>query len=204
MQPFTTLESTAVRLPAANIDTDQIVPARFLRNPRRDGYAHFLFHDQRFDAEGRPVADFALNRPESAGAAILVAGENFGCGSSREGAVYALLDHGLRCVIAPSFGDIFRNNCHKNGVLPVAMTPEDIEALCGTPPPGQAPRLRVDLAAQEVSGNGRTVRFDIAPFWKDCLLNGWDDIDLTLRHRERIAAFAARRFAEHPWVKPSR
>ena len=203
MQPFTTLDGTAVRLPAANIDTDQIVPARFLRNPRKDGSARFLFHDQRFDAEGRPIADFALNRPENTGATILVAGDNFGCGSSREGAVYALMDYGFRCVVAPSFGDIFRNNCHKNGVLPVVMAPSDIAAVCkagGSEPP----RLQVDLAAQEVRGSGHAVRFEIAPFWKDCLLNGWDDIDITLRHRERIAAFAADRFARHPWVRPER
>ena len=204
MQPFTTLDGIAVRLPAANIDTDQIVPARFLRNPRKDGYARFLFHDQRFDAEGRAVADFPLNRPENAGATVLVAGDNFGCGSSREGAVYALMDHGFRCVVAPSFGDIFRNNCHKNGVLPVVMRAEDIEAIWGKPGPGEAPRLQVALAAQEVRGNGHRVRFDIAAFWKDCLLNGWDDIDITLQSRERIAAFAAERFARHPWLRPER
>lgn len=203
MQPFTTLEGIAVRLPAANIDTDQIVPARFLRHPRKDGYARFLFHDQRFDAEGRPIPDFALNRPENAGATILVAGDNFGCGSSREGAVYALMDYGFRCVVAPSFGDIFRSNCHKNGVLPVVMAAGDIDAICASAP-GRPPQLQVNLATQEVQGNDRTVRFEMAAFWKDCLLNGWDDIDITLQSSERIAAFAAERLEHHPWVRPER
>ena len=201
MQAFTTLDSIAVRLPAANIDTDQIVPARFLRTPRKAGYAGFLFHDQRFAPAGEPVPGFPLNDPRHEGARILAAGDNFGCGSSREGAVYALMDYGFRCVIAPSFGDIFRNNCHKNGVLPVVMSVEDIDAFFAAAP---APRLEVDLAAQEVRGGGRSVRFEIAPFWKDCLLNGWDDIDITLQRRERIAAFAAERFARHPWIRPPR
>jgi 3-isopropylmalate/(R)-2-methylmalate dehydratase small subunit len=202
MTPFTTLDSTAIRLEAANIDTDQIIPARFLRNPRKAGYASFLFHDLRFDADGKPIASFAFNRRENQGARILVAGDNFGCGSSREGAVYALLDYGIRCVIAPSFGDIFRNNCGKNGVLPIVLAASEIEALLAGTPPGDAPRLHVDLAAQEVSSSTHTAHFDIEPFWKDCLLHGLDDIDLTLRHREKIATFAGERFRAHPWVKP--
>jgi 3-isopropylmalate/(R)-2-methylmalate dehydratase small subunit len=201
MTPFTTLDSTAIRLDAANIDTDQIIPARFLRNPRKAGYANFLFHDMRFDEAGSPIADSAFNRPENQGAQVVVAGDNFGCGSSREGAVYALLDYGIRCVIAPSFGDIFRNNCCKNGVLPVVLPAKDIAKLV-TGAPDEAPRLHIDLAAQEVRSATHTAHFDIEPFWKDCLLHGLDDIDLTLRHRDRIAAFAAQRFATHPWLTP--
>ncbi len=197
MEPFTTLESTAIRLEGRNIDTDQIIPARFLRNPRKDGYGKFLFHDMRFDTSGVAVPGFPFNLPENEASRILVAGENFGCGSSREGAVYALFDCGIRCVIAPSFGDIFRNNCCKNGVLPVVMRESDIARLLGT----GHPSLKVDLATQTVASAAPTVRFEIEPFWKDCLLTGADDIDLTLRHRERIAAFATERFARHPWLK---
>ncbi len=196
MTPFTTLASTAIRLEGRNIDTDQIIPARFLRNPRKEGYGKFLFHDMRFDTAGAPVAEFAFNLPENKDSRVLVAGENFGCGSSREGAVYALFDCGIRCVVAPSFGDIFRNNCYKNGVLPVAMAEADIDRLLAS----GHPLLKVDLAAQTVSSPAATVRFDIEPFWKDCLLTGADDIDLTLRHRERIEAFAKQHFQRHPWL----
>ncbi len=150
MAPFTTVQSRAIRLPAPNIDTDQIVPARFLRNPRSAGYAGFLFHDLRFDPAGQAIPAFALNQPELRDARILLAGANFGCGSSREGAVYALADWGIRCVIAPSFGDIFRNNCYKNGVLPVALAEPEIAALAATDGP-----LTVDLAAQTVSAGNR-------------------------------------------------
>ena len=198
MEPFTTLRSHAVRLAAPNIDTDQIVPARFLRNPRKAGYAGFLFHDLRFDAAGQPMPEFAFNRAENQGAHILLAGANFGCGSSREGAVYALVDWGIRCVIAPSFGDIFRNNCCKNGVLPVAMAPDEIERLAAADG-----GLTVDLAAQTVSSGSAHVHFDIEPFWKACLLAGLDDIDLTLRHRAQIDAFAASHFERQPWLLPA-
>ena len=198
MEPFTILKGRALQLAAPNIDTDQIVPARFLRNPRKAGYAGFLFHDLRFDASGEPIADFAFNRPENQGARILLAGANFGCGSSREGAVYALVDWGIRCVIAPSFGDIFRNNCCKNGVLPVAMAQSAIDGLAAVDGP-----LTVDLAAQTVRAGPGSVRFDIEPFWKECLLAGLDDIDLTLRHRAQIEAFAAAHLERQPWLLPA-
>jgi 3-isopropylmalate/(R)-2-methylmalate dehydratase small subunit len=148
------------------------------------------------------VAAFALNRPGNEGARIVIADENFGCGSSREGAVYALWDYGIRCVIAPSFGDIFRNNCAKNGLLPIVMNATDIADAGATAAPGTAPHLAIDLPNQVVDAASRSVRFAIEPFWKECLLLGLDDIDLTLRHRERIATFAAERFARHPWVVP--
>jgi 3-isopropylmalate/(R)-2-methylmalate dehydratase small subunit len=181
---------------APNIDTDQIVPARFLRNPRRAGYAGYLFHDLRFDAAGAPVAEFVFNRPEHQGARILLAGHNFGCGSSREGAVYALADWGIRCVIASSFGDIFRNNCFKNGVLPVVLPDAVIETLAAADGP-----LTVDLAAQTVAAGTTSVRFEIEPFWKESLLTGLDDIDLTLRLRARIDAFAAQHLEQRPWLR---
>lgn len=201
MQPFTRLESCAIVLRRNNVDTDQIVPARFLRTPRAQGYATFLFHDLRQGADGQPDPDFVLNQPASQGAQILVSGENFGCGSSREGAVYALADSGIRCVIAPSFGDIFRNNCYKNGVLPIVLATADVEALVAA---GPATRLVVDLAAQSVSNTSRAFAFDIAPFWKRCLLAGLDDIELTLQSQARITAFARQRLAAFPWLVISR
>jgi 3-isopropylmalate/(R)-2-methylmalate dehydratase small subunit len=200
MEPFTTLASTAIRLEGRNIDTDQVIPARFLRNPRKQGYADYLFHDLRFDSEGRPVADFALNLPQNRGAQILVAGENFGCGSSREGAVYALLDYGIRCVIAPSFGDIFRNNCCKNGILPVALDEPALARLLAGQPDASPCHITADLVNQVVRRGPHAEPFAIEPFWRECLLAGVDDIDLTLRHRDRIAAFALSHLASHPWL----
>ncbi len=203
MEPFTTLNSAAVRIDGRNIDTDQIIPARFLRYPRKDGYAGFLFHDLRFDGDGKPIADFALNRVENQGSRILVTGDNFGCGSSREGAVYALIDYGFRCIIAPGFGDIFRTNCYKNGILPVVLPADAIERLLADATPEQPPIVLVDLARQALTSGTQQAAFDIAPFWKECLLSGADDIDITLRHRERIEAFTTAHFARHPWIAPS-
>ena len=200
MEPFTTLTSTVVRIAGRNVDTDQIIPARFLRNPRKDGYAGYLFHDLRFTSDGTPVAEFALNRPENQGARILAAGENFGCGSSREGAVYALLDSGIRCVVAPSFGDIFRTNCCKNGILPVVLAESELERLLGNAMAGKRPMVTVDLSAQSVTCGPASAAFAIEPFWKDCLLTGADDIDITLRQAARIEAFAREHFARHPWM----
>jgi 3-isopropylmalate/(R)-2-methylmalate dehydratase small subunit len=200
MEPFTTLTGAAVRIPASNIDTDQVIPARFLRNPRKSGYGNYLFHDLRFHPDGSPNEAFPLNFPVNRGARILVAGNNFGCGSSREGAVYALLDYGIRCVIAPGFGDIFRNNCYKNGVLAVALDETAIERLLGKC--GEAPPLSVDLPHQTVVCGAVSETFDIEPFWKECLLTGADDIDITLRHRSRIEEFAREHLAQHPWLVP--
>ena len=195
MEAFKSLTSTAVRLDIRNMDTDQVVPARFLRTTRKEGYADFLFHDLRIAPDGTPLADFPLNRPEAAGARILVAGENFGCGSSREGAVFALFDANFRCVIAPSVGDIFRNNCYKNGVLPVILPLDDVDSL-GAP----GLEISVDLATQTVKAAGKSYRFDIEPFWKECLFEGVDDIDLTLRYKDQIAGFAKNHFASQPWL----
>jgi 3-isopropylmalate/(R)-2-methylmalate dehydratase small subunit len=201
MEPFTTLTAVAAPLDMANVDTDRIIPARFLKQPRGPDYARFLFHDLRFDGEGREKPDFALNRPAWRDARIVVADANFGCGSSREGAVWALLAYGIRAVIAPSFGDIFFNNSLKNGrlpiVLPAAAAARLRRALAGSP----GASLTIDLPAQTVAApDGAAFRFDIDPFEKRCLVEGLDDLRLTLRHEGEIAAFERRREAEAAWL----
>lgn len=197
MTPFTALTAPAAVLARDNIDTDQIIPARFLRKPRGEGYDGFLFHDLRATDPA-----FALDQPEAAGAAILIAGKNFGCGSSREGAVYALMDAGIRCVIAPSFGDIFAGNAAKNGLLTVAMPADRILALiAGT---NGAVTLTVDLPAQSVRGpDGMQAAFEIDSFVKTCLVQGLDQIGLTLSHADEIASFEAADRASRPWVTPN-
>jgi 3-isopropylmalate/(R)-2-methylmalate dehydratase small subunit len=176
----------AVGLASENIDTDQLIPARFMSAPRQAGYGGFLLHDLR-------GPDFPLDAPAAQGAAILIAGRNFGCGSSREAAVYALVDAGFRAVIAPSFGDIFAANAVNNGLLPARA--DTAALLDGLPGPAA-----IDLPAQTIRAGGRDIGFDIDPVWKLKLLNGWDDIDLTARHRDQIAAFAQARRAATPWV----
>jgi len=175
MIPFTKLRGRVAVLDRAHVDTDQIIPKQFLKTTGRAGLGRGLFFDWRSDP------DFVLNQPASQGAAILIAGENFGCGSSREHAAWALLDFGIRCLIAPSFGDIFYNNCTKNGLLPVRLPAEAVRGL------QTAREIEVDLAAQTAGG----YRFEIDPFRKQCLLEGLDDIALTLRHQAAIAAFEA-------------
>jgi 3-isopropylmalate/(R)-2-methylmalate dehydratase small subunit len=201
MQPFTTLEAVAAPLDVANVDTDRIIPARFLKRPRGPDYARFLFHDLRFDAAGNEKPDFPLNRAERRDARIIVADANFGCGSSREGAVWALMAYGIRVVIAPSFGDIFFNNGLKNGLLPIVLPAEGAarlrRALLDTP----GSRLTVDLAAQTVAApDGTAHRFEIDAFEKRCLLEGLDDIRLTLTYENDIAAFERRHAAEMAWL----
>jgi 3-isopropylmalate/(R)-2-methylmalate dehydratase small subunit len=196
VQPFTTLTATAVPLDLVNVDTDRIVPARFLRRPRSEGYEKFLFHDLREQDPG-----FILDRPEYRGARILVAAENFGCGSSREGAVWALAGSGLRAWIAPSFGDIFLENSFKNGalaiVLPAARVVELRAQLARTP----GAQVTIDLPVQEVRfPDGSVERFEIDPFRKECLLAGLDEIDLTLRHEDAISAHERRQRDETPWL----
>lgn len=192
MTPFTTLDGLAVALDRSNVDTDQIIPARFLRKPRSAGYQNFLFHDVR---QAEP--DFPLNGCEPA---ILVADANFGCGSSREGAVYALVDAGIRCVIAPSFGDIFAGNAGKNGLLTIVLAPDLAAALRAQLP---AP-VRVDLPAQQVRfPNGTEHGFAIDAFRKRCLVEGLDDIGLTLAHGAEIAAFQAADRTARPWAVPA-
>ena len=189
MQPFTTLTALAVPLDLVNVDTDRIVPARFLRKPRAEGYQNFLFHDLR---EGDP--DFVLDRPAYRGAQILVAAENFGCGSSREGAVWALAGAGLRAWIAPSFGDIFFENSFKNGVLAIVLPPERVAAIRMQLRARPGSELTIDLPAQTVQlPDGGIERFDVDSFRKECLLAGIDEIELTLRYEKEIEAFEARR-----------
>ena len=186
MSGWTRHEGLAVALPRENVDTDQIIPARFMSAPRSEGYGKFLFSDLR-------GPDFPLDQEEASGASILVAKRNFGGGSSREAAVYALVDAGFRVVLAPSFGDIFAANAVNNGLLPARVDTDVILMLLPA-------RLSVDLDAQTISGAGTTLAFDIDPVWKTKLVNGWDDIDLTASHADAIKTFATRRRQEAPWL----
>ncbi|AWN47350.1 3-isopropylmalate dehydratase small subunit [Methylobacterium terrae] len=198
MQPFTTLEAVAVPLDVANVDTDQILPARFLKKPRSAGYGNFLFHDERRRSEAVP-----LDAPAYAGAGILVADRNFGCGSSREGAVYALVDGGIRCVIAPSFGDIFASNAAKNGLLTVTLPEDAVASLRARLAAAPGAAVTVDLPAQTVTDpDGTAIPFEIDPFKKRCLVEGLDDVALTLEHEAAIAAYDAKAAAEAPWRVP--
>jgi 3-isopropylmalate/(R)-2-methylmalate dehydratase small subunit len=198
--PFTQLTAIAAPLPFANVDTDQIIPARFMKTPRAAGYANFLFHDLRFDAEGRGRG-FPLDDPSRAGASILVARRNFGGGSSREAAVYALADFGVRCVIAPSFGDIFASNAVNNGLLPAQVTEADAEGLLGALASGLR-ELKVDLEACTIAAAASRFGFAIDPVWRTKLLNGWDDLDLTRSHAQAIAVWAEADLARRPWAQP--
>ncbi|MCZ8185995.1 MAG: 3-isopropylmalate dehydratase small subunit [Beijerinckiaceae bacterium] len=202
MERFIRLDARACPLGLANVDTDQLIPARFMSRPRSEGYGRFLLHDLRFGADGQSLG-FPLDVPRHAGAAVIVARRNFGTGSSREAAVYALWDYGIRCVIAPSFGDIFASNAVKNGLLPAQVSPEDAEAILALLEVAEVPRLVVDLESQRIELDDRAFPFSIDRVRRLQLLNGWDDLDLTRRHAEEIAAFRARRLAEAPWLLPS-
>lgn len=201
MERFTTLTAVAAPIDQPNVDTDQLIPARFMRKPRSVGYQNFLFHDQRIDAAGNELADFPLNRPEWRQARILVTERNFGCGSSREAAVYALVDADIRCIVAPSFGDIFFNNAVENGLLLVILAEEEATALRHRlhDRPGQT--LTVDLEAQTVTAeDGTAWTFDIDPGRKRRLLEGLDAIGLTLEHGDEIERFEAARADAAPWA----
>ena len=201
MEPFTRLTATAVPMDLPNIDTDRVIPARFLRKPREAGFGPLLFHDVRFDAAGAPRPEFVLNHPAYRGAQILVTAGNFGCGSSREMAVWALMDYGIRAVIGPSFGDIFYENCFKNGALAVVL-PADVaaglrRALAERP----GATMTVDLESQTVTGPaGEAIRFEIDAFRKHGLLTGQDEVEMTLARLPAIEAFEARRRVEMPWL----
>jgi 3-isopropylmalate/(R)-2-methylmalate dehydratase small subunit len=211
MEKFTVLQGIVAPLDRANVDTDQIIPKQFLKSIQRTGFGPNLFDAWRFldpappgsSASGRSLnPQFVLNQPRYQGASILLARKNFGCGSSREHAPWALLEYGLRCVIAPSFADIFHTNCFKNGLLPVVLTESEVDGLfydCAAFP---GFRLVVDLAAQTVATEDRSkiCRFEVDPFRKYCLLNGLDEIGLTLRHADKIRAYESRRGAELPWL----
>lgn len=200
MQPFTTLTAVAAPLPMANVDTDMIVPKQFLKTIKRTGLAEGLFYELRTDPDGKPTG-FVLDQPAYQNAQILVAGENFGCGSSREHAPWALLDFGIRCVIAPSFADIFFNNCFKNGILPIVLPQDDVDKLMDDAERGANATVTVDLESQTITGpDGGTLHFDVDPFRKHCLLNGLDDIGLTLEKAATIDSFEAQRATGQPWL----
>jgi 3-isopropylmalate/(R)-2-methylmalate dehydratase small subunit len=201
MEPFTRLDAAAVPIGVPNIDTDQIIPARFLWRKRRDGWGHLLFHDLRFNDSGTPKPEFVLNRDAYRDARILVADRNFGCGSSREHAVWALNDYGIRAVLAPSFGDIFFNNSFQNGLLPVVLPAERVAALRAMLEQSPGSHIAVDLEGQTTTGpDGVVDRFEIDPFRKDRLLAGTDDISFTLGQSERIAAFENAYEAKVRWL----
>lgn len=197
MAGWTRFEGLAAGLPFENIDTDQLIPARFMSAPRSAGYGGFLLHDLRHGAEGALRNDFPLNAAEAKGASILVTRRNFGGGSSREAAVYALVDAGFRTVIAPSFGDIFSGNAVNNGLLPARVSEEDAERLLAVTPS----MLTIDLDTLTITGaGGLSVAFALDPVWRLKLINGWDDIDLTRSHETEIARFASARQAAQPWL----
>ena len=201
MDKFTKLTGVAAPLPLINVDTDMIIPKQFLKTIQRSGLGKNLFDEMRYDEAGDEVEDFVLNKPAYRKAQILVAGENFGCGSSREHAPWALLDFGIRCVIAPSFADIFYNNCFKNGILPIALPQEDVDKLMDDAERGANAVVSVDLEKQVITGpDGGSIAFEVDAFRKHCLLNGLDDIGLTMEKAGSIDAFEAKRAAEAPWL----
>ncbi len=201
MEKFTRVEGVAAPLPLTNVDTDMIIPKQFLKTIRRSGLGKNLFHEMRYNEDGSENPDFVLNKEPYRNASILIAGENFGCGSSREHAPWALADFGIRVIIAPSFADIFYNNCFQNGILPIRLPQEDVARLmeAATDKPGAV--FIVDLEAQEVHAPDDSVyHFDIDPFRKHCLLQGLDDIGLTLQKLDRIEAFEKDHAERFPWL----
>ncbi|WP_273522753.1 3-isopropylmalate dehydratase small subunit [Rhodosalinus sediminis] len=201
MKKFERLTAIAAPLPLINVDTDMIIPKQYLKTIKRTGLGVALFDEMRYDANGDEVPDFVLNKAPWRDAEILVTGANFGCGSSREHAPWALEDFGIRCVIAPSFADIFHNNCFKNGILPVVLPQAQVDALMKDAEQGGNARLTVDLEKQVVIGaDGTEYPFEVDPFKKHCLLEGLDDIGLTLGRAKEIEAYEARVAAERPWV----
>lgn len=205
MEPFTRLTAPAAPIDLPNVDTDRIIPARFLRKPRGSEYARYLFHDLRFDGEGRERPEFVLNQAPYRGARILVTAENFGCGSSREMAVWALAAYGIRAVVAPSLGDIFRQNCVKNGLLPVILPAPTVAGLRRRLHERPGAALTVDLEAQTVTDpDGAVHLFPIDAFARQMLLTGRDEIALTLTYEARIREFEARQAVEMPWLAPPR
>ncbi|MDN2567412.1 3-isopropylmalate dehydratase small subunit [Aquibium sp. A9E412] len=201
MDKFTTLTGVAAPLPIVNVDTDMIIPKDYLKTIKRTGLGTGLFSDMRYLEDGSENPDFVLNKPAYRNARILVAGDNFGCGSSREHAPWALLDFGIRCVISTSFADIFYNNCFKNGILPIRVSPQELEKLMDDAERGANATLTVDLERQEITGpDGGTIRFDIDPFRRHCLLNGLDDIALTLEKTAAIDGFEKKLAETRPWA----
>jgi 3-isopropylmalate/(R)-2-methylmalate dehydratase small subunit len=201
MQPFTTLTGIIAPLDRMNVDTDQIIPKQFLKTIKRTGLREGLFFDWRKRKDGSQDPNFFLNQPRYREAAILLTRDNFGCGSSREHAPWALLDQGFRCIIAPSFADIFYNNCFQNGVLPIVLKADEVQALFHNVAGKEGYQVGIDLAAQTVTTPEETsYRFDIDPFRKDCLLKGLDSIGLTLQHETQVSSYEALRAAQAPWL----
>jgi 3-isopropylmalate/(R)-2-methylmalate dehydratase small subunit len=201
MQPFTSLTGVAAPMKITNVDTDMIIPKQYLKTIKRTGLGTGLFAEMRFNEDGSENKDFVLNQPAYRKAQILVAGDNFGCGSSREHAPWALLDFGIRCVISTSFADIFYNNCFKNGILPIKVTQEQLDQLMDEAARGANATLTVDLESQEIqTSDGHAVHFEIDSFRKHCLLNGLDDIGLTMEKATSIDSFESKVSAERPWL----
>ncbi|MBL4905859.1 MAG: 3-isopropylmalate dehydratase small subunit [Sneathiella sp.] len=202
MEKFTKLTGVAAAMPLVNIDTDMIIPKQFLKTIKRNGLGKNLFAEMRYDDDGNDREDFVLNQPAYRKAEILVAGDNFGCGSSREHAPWALLDFGIRCVISTSFADIFYNNCFKNGILPIRVSPEELEKLMDDADRGSNATLSVDLETQEIKGpDGGTISFELEAFRKHCLLNGLDDIGLTLEKKDKVDSFEEKQKLSQPWLQ---
>ena len=201
MDKFTTLTGVAAPLKIANVDTDQIIPARFLKTIKRTGLGQHLFYPHRFHEDGTEKPDFVLNKPAYRQAKILIAEDNFGCGSSREHAPWALLDFGIRCVISTSFADIFFNNCFKNGILPIVVAQDDLDKLMDDADRGANATLTIDLENEVISGpDGGTLAFEVDAFRKHCLLNGLDDIGLTLEKSGDVEFFETKMAADRPWL----
>ena len=204
MEKFTTLTGVAAPLPLINVDTDMIIPKQFLKTIKRSGLGVNLFDEMRYDDDGKEIPDFVLNQPAYREAKILVAGDNFGCGSSREHAPWAIADFGIRCVIATSFADIFFNNCFKNGILPIVLPQEDVDKLMDDAGRGANAVVTVDLENQTITGpDGGEIKFDVDAFRKHCLLNGLDDIGLTMEKADAIEAFESGLAGSRPWTAPS-
>ena len=201
MEPFNKLEGVAAPLNMINVDTDMIIPKQYLKTIHRTGLGKALFDEMRFNQDGSEKPDFVLNKPAYRHAKILVAGENFGCGSSREHAPWALLDFGIRCIIAPSFADIFYGNCFKNGILPIALPQADVDKLMDDAERGSNAVISIDLEAQEIRGpDGGMIKFEVDAFRKQVLMNGWDDISLTLRDEAKISTFEKNQHSQTPWL----
>ena len=201
MKKFDQLAGVAAPLNILNIDTDMIIPKQFLKTIKRSGLGANLFDEMRFTQDGKEIADFVLNREPYRGAEIIVAGDNFGCGSSREHAPWALLDFGIRCVISTSFADIFYNNCFKNGILPITVSADDRDALMADAADTENPELSIDLETQTIRRpNGGEIKFEVDPFRKKCLLEGLDDIGLTMEKGDSIDSFEAARASDKPWL----
>ena len=201
MDKFNKLEGVAAPLNMINVDTDMIIPKQFLKTIKRTGLGKNLFDEMRYNEDGSEKPDFVLNKPAYRGAQILVSGDNFGCGSSREHAPWALLDFGIRCVIAPSFADIFYNNCFKNGILPIVLPQEDVDKLMDDAERGSNAVVSIDLEAQEIRGpDGGVISFDVDAFRKQCLLEGLDDVGLTLKKEQKITDYEAAHQADQPWL----